>query len=135
MTETTMHPNVEQAWRGVKAFHDGDIAGMRDLFAPDVVWHMPPSHPLVADIIGRDDLLMFFGRIQQETRGTFEAEVHDIVGNDEHVVALMHVRAERGGKRLDQKVINIYKVRDDGKVTERWLFMEDRAAADDFWAF
>lgn len=50
-------------------------------------------------------------------------------------------RCARGlaGKRLDQKVVNVFHVNVfhvnvEGQLTERWLFPENLAAIDDFWS-
>jgi ketosteroid isomerase-like protein len=128
--------NLGAASRAVELFHSGRIELMRAMLADDVVWKVPHRNPLAADIVGIDNVLEFFRRVQSETGGTFSAEVLDIAATDHSVFCLMRVRAERAGKRLDQKVINVWKVRaDDGKVYERELYMEDQPASDEFWAF
>ena len=45
-------------------------------------------------------------------------------------------RCARGlaGKRLDQKVVNVFHVNVEGELTKRWLFPENLAAIDDFWS-
>jgi hypothetical protein len=54
------------------------------------------------------------------TGGTYKAELHDALGNDEHVVALVRETGERQGRRLDQNSVHLYHVV-DGKVTETWF--------------
>lgn len=128
--------NVERAKRAIKLFHQGKVELMRPMLAEDVVWKVPHSHPLAADIVGIDNVLDFFRRVQTETEGSFSAEVLELVGNDRHIFCLMHVRAKRGDRTLDQKVINVWKLRsEDGKVYERELYMEDQPASDEFWAY
>lgn len=127
------HPNVEKVRRGLELFGAGDIAGMTDMLDDDIVWHHPGSSPLAGDHKGKEGVMGFFARIIQETGGTFKNEVHDILGNDQHVVAMFHITADRNGKRLDQNVINVFHV-NEGKLTERWLLAEDLNSFDDFWS-
>jgi uncharacterized protein len=128
--------NLGAAKRAVELFHSGRVELMRAMLTDDVVWKVPQRNPLAANIVGIDNVLDFFRRVQTETGGTFSAEVLDIAATEHSVFCLMHVRAERAGKRLDQKVINVWKLRAvDGKVYERELYMEDQPASDDFWAF
>ena len=128
------HPNVARVRAGFDAFLRGDIETASEMFGQDIVWHQPGKGPIAGDHHGVDEVVAFFGKIHEETNGTFTTEVHDILGNDRHVVMLLHANAERKGRRLDQNLVNVYNVDSQGKVTERWLFPEDAAALDDFWS-
>lgn len=128
--------NLDAAKLAIELFHAGRVELMRRMLADDVVWKVPHSNPLAADIVGVDAVLDFFRRVQEETDGTFGAEVLELAASDSAIFCLMHVRGQRRGKQLDQKVINVWKLRpEDGKVYERELFMEDQPASDEFWAF
>lgn len=127
------HPNAESFRRGYEAFGQGDLDTLRDLMAPDCVWHVGGDSPLSGDYEGTDEILGFFGRIAQESGGTFNTEAHDILANDEHGVALTETTAERNGKRLVQRSVHVVHF-DDGKLSESWFFSEDQAAVDDFWS-
>lgn len=128
------HPNVETTRRGFELFAAGDIGAMTDLLDDGVVWHHPGTSPLAGDYKGKDGVMSFFASIIQETGGTLKNEVHDILGNDDHVLVMSHLTAERNGKRLDQNVINVLHMSGEGKLTERWLLTEDSKAFDDFWS-
>jgi ketosteroid isomerase-like protein len=128
--------NLDAAKLAIELFHAGKVELMRNMLAEDVVWKVPHKNPLAADIVGVDNVLDFFRRVQDETDGTFSARVLEIAATERAVFCLMHVRAQRGGRRLDQKVVNVWRLRPtDGKVVERELFMEDQPASDEFWAF
>ena len=60
-------------------------------------------------------------------------DIHDILANDDHVVALVKVTASRGGQRLESRSTHIMHVA-DGQLTEFWNFPEDPAAGDEFWS-
>jgi ketosteroid isomerase-like protein len=136
MVSLSIATNLDAARRAVELFHAGRVELMRAMLTDDVVWKVPHRNPLAADIVGIDNVLDFFRRVQSETDGTFAAEVLDIAATDRSVFCLMRVRAQRAGKRLDQNVINVWKLRaEDGKVYERELYMEDQPASDEFWAY
>jgi ketosteroid isomerase-like protein len=136
MVSLSIATNLDAARRAVELFHAGRVELMRAMLTDDVVWKVPHRNPLAADIVGIDNVLDFFRRVQSETDGTFSAEVLEIAATDRSVFCLMRVQAERAGKRLDQNVINVWKLRaEDGKVYERELYMEDQPASDEFWAY
>jgi hypothetical protein len=79
---------------------------------------------LVAEMLGRPGQL---------SAGTHRLELHDVIGNDDHVVALATARAERAGRQLESSVVHVFHVR-DGKVTEAWTYHADLYSHDDFWS-
>ena len=129
----TEHPNVEQARRGYEAFAKGDLATLSELMADDVVWHVKGVGPLDGDYHGRDQVFGLFGRLAEETGGTFRLDVHDILANDDHTVVLANLSASRGGKAVEVPVVNVTHNR-DGKITEFWAATTDPQAGLDFWA-
>ena len=89
--------------------------------------------PLSGDYHGRDEVFAFFGRQAEQTAGTFRLDVHDVLANDEHAVALCTLSASRGTKSVEVPVANVSHVR-DGKVTEFWGATTDPQASIDFWS-
>jgi ketosteroid isomerase-like protein len=126
------HPNAELFRRGYTAFQNGDLDTVRSLFAPDIVWHTGGHNHLSGDRRGADDTLALFGQQFEETGGTFAVELHDIVANDEHAVALAKVKGKRDGKSLDDNYVHVVHIK-DGKLTESWIFAENEAEVDAFW--
>jgi ketosteroid isomerase-like protein len=130
----TEHPNVEQARRGYAAFGSGDLATLSELIAADAVWHAQGVGPLSGDYHGRDQIFGFFGRLAEETGGTFRLDVHDILANDEHTAVLATLTASRNGKSIEVPVVNVSHNDGNGKITEFWTSTTDPQAALDFWA-
>jgi uncharacterized protein len=128
----TEHPNVELTRRGYAAFAAADLATMTELIADDVAWHVTGAGQLSGIYHGRDEVFGFFGRLVEETGGTFRLDLHDVLANDEHTVALCTLSATRGGKSLEVPVANIHHIR-DGKTTEFWSATADPQASIDFW--
>jgi ketosteroid isomerase-like protein len=129
----TDHPNLEKARAGYEAFATGDLAAVSDLFSDDIVWHSGGSNILTGDYEGKEAVLGYFGMLMQETGGSYSNDIHDMLANDDHGVALVTASATRGGKSLGGRVVHIFHM-SDGKMTEFWAFPEDQSVYDEFWA-
>lgn len=127
------HPNEALLRRGYDAFGKGDMATIAELFADDIIWHVPGNNPLAGDYKGRDNVLAYFGKSVELTGGTLKVEVHDILANDEHGIALTRDTAQRAGKSLDDNAVQVFHIRDE-KVVESWFHPGDSAANDEFWS-
>ena len=129
----TEHPNLVRARAGYQAFAEGDMATVSDLLADDIVWHAGGNNILTGDYEGKEAVLGYFARMMQETGGSLKNDVHDMLANDEHGVALVTVTGTRGGKTREGRVVHVFHMR-DGKMTEFWAFSEDQAQFDEFWS-
>ena len=120
------HPNVTVARQLTDAMARGDLEASASYIADDVIWHeIGRAEPRR----GKAELAASVGTVDYEVTGT----LHDILGNDEHVVALIDATGTRAGRTLDYRVAEIYHIR-DGKVIERWAFSDDTAAITEFFA-
>jgi len=108
------------------------MATLSDLFAEDAVWHVAGSGVLSGTKQGRDAILAYFGELGARTQGHFQANVEDIVGGENHTVAIQQTHGEANGKTLDMPTVITFVVR-DGQIAEGREFFEDTAKADDFW--
>ncbi len=126
-------PNATLLRNGYEAFGKGDMATLTDLFSEDIVWHFPGNNQLSGVHRGRDAVFAIFAKTTQLSGGTFKIELHDVLANDQHAVALTHATASRQGKTYDSLDADVYHV-SGGKVTEWWSFAEDQRLADEFWS-
>ena len=128
------HPNEDLVREAYAAFGRGDMDALRDkFFTQDVRYHVTDRSPLAGDYEGVDQVLQFFARIFEISGGTFSFELHDVLANDEHAVALVTVRGERAGKQLNDNMVQISHLR-DGKAYEVWNQATDQYAQDEFWS-
>jgi ketosteroid isomerase-like protein len=97
------HPNVERLRRGYEAYAKGDLAALRDMFADTITFHFLGHTQLSGAYHGLSEVLGYFERVE-EVGGAFRFEVHDLLADDEHGVALLAGTAERTGERIEQKV-------------------------------
>jgi uncharacterized protein len=134
MATTAQHANVERARRAYEAFDKGDMEAVGEVMADDILWHAGGSNVLSGDYRGREAVFGFFGKLMQETGGTFKAEVHDILANDTHGAVMVTNTAERNGKRLESRAVNISHIDKEGRVTEFWSFPENSKELDEFFS-
>jgi uncharacterized protein len=126
------HPNEDLVREGFAAFGRGDMDALRkQFFADDVRWHAAGRNPTSGDYEGTEQVLQFFARLVELTDGTLSLELHDVLANDEHAVALVTVRGERAGKQLNDHMVETMHIR-DGKVAEVWVHTTDLYAVDEF---
>ena len=128
MQSGTEHPNATLVRRALEGFNRGEIQTFADMVADDVVWHQIGS----PTISGKQALAESLpgGEVDWQ----IVADVHDVVANDEHAIALVDATASRGdGRTLKYRTAEIMHIR-AGKVTERWAFSDDTQRITDFFA-
>lgn len=96
------------------------------LLADDVVWHtiggetMHGADAVASSMSGMEGV-------------EFEGNLHDVVGNDDHVVGLIEAHVKTGDQEFSYRTAEIMHVV-DGKVTERRAFSDDTQAIIDFFS-
>jgi ketosteroid isomerase-like protein len=127
------HPNEDLVRKGYEAFSTGDMAGLRQLLDPQVVWHSAGRNPLSGDYRGIEEVLGFFGRTMEHTQGSFRVSVEEVLVNDQGAVVVQRSSAQRNGKSLDDRAVQLFHI-SDGKVVEVWQYWGDPYAADEVLA-
>ena len=128
------HPNVALVRRAMQAMNemdmsqaDQEMAVVEAFMADDIVWHeIGRAEPRR----GKDDLRAEMGSMGDTT---IKYELHDVVANDDHAIALGTATATRNGKTFEYRTAEIFHIR-DGKATERWAFSDDTEAILAFFA-
>ncbi len=129
------HPNEELLREAFAAFMRGDMEALQTkYFAEDIRYHVAGRSQIAGDYEGIAQVLGLFGRLFELSGGTLRLELHDVVANDEHGVALFKVLAEREGKQLADNEILISHPTPDGKAAEIWTQSTDLYASDEFWS-
>ncbi len=121
------HPNAARYREMSTAVSGGDLEAFAAAVAEDVTWwEIGADEP----IRGRQALME---RFQSLSDFEISGDLHDVVANDDHLIALLDATARRGGETLSYRVAEIYHVDADGRVTERWAFSDDTKAITDFF--
>ena len=121
------HPNAAAVRAMMEAYAAGDVDSAGEYFADDVVWWQ----------IGSDEALhgleaMAEVGIPEDVE--FELDIHDVVANDEHAVALVEATVKLpDAAPFTYRTAEILHV-DNGKITERWAFSDDTARIVDFFS-
>ena len=86
--------------RGYEAFNTGDLETLIELFAEDVVQHVPGNGPLAGTYKGIESVLGYYGQLAAMSDGTFRAHLVDVHGDGlGHVCATHQISATRNGVR------------------------------------
>ena len=126
--------NVATMQRAYDAFNTGDIETLTEIFDESAVWHLPGRSSMASDYQGRDATLAYFGRIGQESGGTFRAELQDLTADDDdRVVGIQRSTADRNGRHLDVSNCIVFQLK-DGRVVDGREHFEDLYAWDEFWS-
>jgi uncharacterized protein len=129
----TEHPNIEVFKQVYDTFTTGDMDRLAELIAKDVVWHVPGTNLISGEYTSREAIFGCFSKIFELSKGTYRAELHDILANDEHTVALLHATARHGEKTLDQDYAFISHIR-DGQIAELREAWTEGPAWNEFWS-
>ena len=128
------HQNVTLVRRAMQAMNEMDMSkadeemAVVDAFmADDIVWHeIGRAEPRR----GKDELRATMSEFNDTT---IKYDLHDVIANDEHAIALGTATATRNGKTLEYRTAEIFHIR-DGRAVERWAFSDDTAAIIAFFA-
>ena len=124
------HPNVARIRDGYAAFAKGDFAVLNDLFAEDLLWHEPGRNQLAGNYRCQDAVYGMFGKVMEVTEGSFHIDLHAVLADDEHGVALVVTTASRGGRSMEVNQAHVFHL-SDGKVTEFWNAVTDQYTEDE----
>lgn len=125
----TEHPNADVVRKAYRAVSVGDMQTFSSLMADDVVWHVAGTSLLSGDYTGKAEVIGGLTRLAEVTQGTFRQDIHDVVANDEHAVALIHLSWEKP-KRFQGREIRVFHMH-GGMVAEVWFHPQDPAASDE----
>lgn len=114
-------------------FAKGNVPSVFAVFDPSITWHVPGHGPLSGDYTGHDQIDAFFQRTMQLSDGTFRIEVHNVLGEDDLVVALVTVLAKRNGSSASFPDVHVWRMR-NGKAIEFREYQGDEQQEDRFWS-
>jgi uncharacterized protein len=123
------HPNGTLLRGLLQAFAERDAVAMETAFDDDVTWHAPGTNRFSGQFRGRVAALQRLDQMREAGIST-RFDVHDVVANDEHAVALVHLHLEvADGRRYDQPQVQVAHVR-SGRIVEFWTMNQDQAVLD-----
>lgn len=122
------HPNASLVRNAIQGMNTGDMSAQMELLADDVEWHeIGRDEP----IRGKEAVMARFGAMPEGASIT--VDVHDVVANDDHTIALVTATARMGEQELVYRTAEIVHIR-DGKIAQRWAFSDDTDRINRFFA-
>jgi uncharacterized protein len=124
------HPNVALVRQRYDAFKSGDTARMDELLSDDVVWHVGGKSKLSGTYRGKTEVMNLFAKQAQIFGESPRVDVHDIVGNDEHVIAIGTASVDDpDGGTVEWQYANVFHV-EGGKAKEVWGLADETSESD-----
>lgn len=123
------HPHAATYREVLERFNAGDPEAFAAVISDDIEWWaIGAAEP----VRGKAALVEAMADGMGDWNIT--AELHDVVANDSHLVALVNATAEHeDGSRLEYRTAEIHHIDGDGKITQRWAFSDDTQAIVDFF--
>ena len=125
--------NAELIRRAYGAFSRADLTTVFGIFGQDITWHVPGSSPLSGDYKGHDQVGGFFAATMGLSGGTFTIDVQDVLAQQDRVVVLCVVAAERHGQSWSSPEVHVWRVAGTKAVDFR-EFQGDQQDEDNFWS-
>lgn len=119
-----------------KAYQDfaqGNVPAVFAAFDASIAWHVPGHSPLSGHYTGHDQIGGFFQRTMELSGGAFSIEVNNLLAEDDLVVALVTVKAQRNGVSASFPEVHVWRMK-DGKVIEFREYQGDEQREDLFWS-
>ncbi len=125
------HPNAEIARRAWEAVATSDVDTLKQIWAPEIVWHVTSDNPWFGDHVGPDAIFDYLADLG-EAGETYDARIYDILVSDDRVLLVTRVTARRHGRQVDTQECMLARI-EDGKIAEVWTLALDPAAFVGFW--
>ncbi len=125
-TKLSNDQKIQRVRDAFDAFKRGDMKALSDAWSDDFVWHASGS-VFGGDFKGKDAAIAAIARYPQEFQD-ITLDFHDIVANDNHVVALVNSSSKRNGKTYQDQIVYVFHINDQGKTTEAWIIADTEQA-------
>ena len=125
--------NVTIIRKAYQDFAQGNIPAVFAAFDARIAWHVPGQSPLSGDYNGHDQIGGFFRRTMELSGGAFSIDVHHVLAEDDLVVVLATVNAQRNGSSASFPEVHVWRMK-GGKAIEFREYQGDEHREDRFWS-
>jgi ketosteroid isomerase-like protein len=110
--------NVEVVERSTELWNAGDVEGLRQLFDPDVVLHIPEGGPEKGPFSGVDQVVSQYRRMGEDF-SQHHLESTDTEARGDRVIVRYHwtVRGDHSGIGFELRYTGVFRLR-NGKIVE-----------------
>lgn len=123
------HPNIDLLARFYEMLAGGDVS---ELIAEDAFAFAGGSNDLSGTHRGRDAVVRRLARYRAASPDRFEVDIHDILANDDHGMAIVRIVAERGHVSYDEHETHVFELV-EGTIAGIFIYWNDPAPADAFY--
>ena len=127
------NPNAAVIRSAYDAFARGNVPAVFAVFDAAITWHVPGNGPLSGTFTGHDAIADFFRRTMELSSGTFSIDVHNVLAEDDLVVALVTVNAQRNSVSASFPEVHVWRMK-DGKAVSFCEYQGDEQREDRFWS-
>jgi uncharacterized protein len=122
-TKLSLEQRIKPVRDGFDAFMRGDIKTVSDQFTEDAVWHGAGTTQFGGEHRGKPAVVQNILDFAQSYQA-INMDVHDIVANDKHVVALVNTSVTRNSKTYKRQETYVFHVNEDAKISEAWAITD-----------
>src|SRR5438093_5985415 len=123
------HPNVQAVRQGFEAMDRGDTNWMMDHMADDIVWRIGGKSKVAGEYRGKDAVTAMLAQ-QMPVYQTAKVDVHDVVGNDQHVIAIGRASVDDpDGGTVSWLYANVFHI-ENGITKEAWGLADETSESD-----
>jgi ketosteroid isomerase-like protein len=129
------HPMIRLLKIGHARFGTAHLELLHHGIAEDVVWYTPGDHPLSGRIVGLPGVLDWLRRSAEVTNGTFRADVHHILADEQNAAVISTYRGERKGMVLEMPGVQYFRMDPaTKKIVEARIWVYDDVFVNKFWS-
>lgn len=125
--------NLALIKRGFEAFTKGDLDTIRSMPTDDAIWYTPGHGMFEPEYKGQEGAISYLTRLFELTDGTFKTIPESYFADDDKVVVLERITANRSGRMLDSHIIHVFEIRSD-KVYRVTEYVAEPQKLIDFWS-
>lgn len=122
-----VHPHEAAVAKAYAALNRRDLDAFVSAFADDAVWHTSDD-----EIVGVEAIRAGVEELIESSENSLQILVHDIIANDDHTVVLQLTTARLGDRLLEDRVVYVYHMNDDGLIQDAY-FVGDPRIQDEFY--
>ena len=120
-------PSVALVSSAYDALNKRDFDGFISAFADDAVLHGADDK-----IEGKDAILSAIRHLVDLSNDSLQIEIHDILANAAHTVVLQMTKAQIGERRLEDRVVYVFHMNDEGLIKDAF-FAGDPRVQEEFY--
>ena len=125
------HPNATLVRQWFTALGDQDNEAAIALMSDEAVWHTSGRGRFAGDYEGKESVSAYLNGFGMSVDSIVD-DLHSVLADDEHAVALNNSTLTRGDKTLNQSNVFVFHVA-GGQITEVWVSFLYQYENDEFF--